>query len=210
MIVTKIEHQRRHPRRVDLYVDGALAFSLHRDILARQRISEGTEVSAPLLGELQRLEEFALAEERALRLLRHRLRSEHELTSRLLQEEFTPDAVAGTLGRLRSLGYIDDDRFARAYVHDRLLKRSVGRARLASELRRKGLPLPLITSVLDEEVSGSDEARRAEAEAAKALRRYRGDPRKRRDRLTRFLLGRGFGWETAAAAVKQLTGQGDD
>jgi regulatory protein len=210
MIVTKIESQRGNTRRINLYIDGELAFGLHRAILLGQRVREGAEVSAALLVRLQRLEELALAEQRATRLLNHRLRSEHELRTRLLQEEFTPAAVSETLDRLKSLGYVDDDRFARAFIHDRLLKRSVGRVRLANELRRKGLPGPLVASVLDEEVSATDELRRAETEGTKALRRYRGrrqdDARLQRDRLMRFLVNRGFGWDVAAAAVRRLTG----
>jgi regulatory protein len=50
----------------------------------------------------------------ALRLLRHRSRSRHELSLALARKGFEEAVVEATLHRLGELGYLDDARFARA------------------------------------------------------------------------------------------------
>ena len=76
MVVTKIERQKRHPQRVNIFLDDEFAFGIHDAVLVKAGIAKGDRLSEDDIARLQSLQETKLAMERALRLLSHRRRSE--------------------------------------------------------------------------------------------------------------------------------------
>ncbi len=100
---------------------------------------------------------FHKAKERALYLLEYRDYSKKELLDKLKKtnpEEFAQMAIE----YLEELGLIDDERFAKKYVHDLVhFKRFFGQ-RLKYELQRKGIDPVIIEEVLDDlEVEPTDQ-----------------------------------------------------
>lgn len=92
---------------------------------------------------------FHKAKERALYLLEYRDYSKKELFDKLKKtnpEEYAQMAIE----YLEELGLIDDERFAKKYVHDLVhFKRFFGQ-RLKYELQRKGIEPVIIEEVLDD------------------------------------------------------------
>jgi SOS response regulatory protein OraA/RecX len=88
--------------------------------------------------------------------------------------------------------------------------RGYGPARLAAELRTRGVPASLITAALSS-LDADGELERARATARRrlpALRGARGD--RAAGRLRDHLLRRGFGAGTAARVAREVLGIGDD
>ena len=142
----------------------------------------------------------------ALRLLRHRPRSEHELRQRLLDKEHTVDAADEALARLRVWGLVDDADFAAEWVRGRRRRRGRSRGALERELRDKGVAEPLIA----EAVSGIDESE--DRQQAVELVRTRlsrkpvgaasdADIQGERRRLVAFLARRGYPTGLAMSVV---------
>ena len=141
----------------------------------------------------------------ALRLLRHRPRSEHELRRRLLDKEHPVEAVDEALDRVRVWGLINDAEFAAEWVRGRRRRRGKSRGALERELRDKGVAEAHIAdAVADIDVS---EDRRQAAELVRArLARRRGGAGPRpeegeRRRLVAFLARRGYPTGLALAVV---------
>jgi regulatory protein len=95
-----------------------------------------------------------------LRYLAGRAHSRVELRRKLQRKGFPPEEVEGALARLRGLGYLDDDAFARGLVKRRSTSR--GPAALAAELAAKGIDRAGVAAAL----AGLD----AEAQLAAATR----------------------------------------
>jgi regulatory protein len=97
----------------------------------------------------------------ALDLLSHRARTRAELRRKLVSKGFRPARVDLCLDRLARRGLLDDRAVASAFVRDRIRHRPRGRARLAQELRAKGVPDSVareaVEAVLEEEAL-TDEA----------------------------------------------------
>ena len=156
---------------------------------------------------IQALEEVNLANERALRLLSHRLRSEKELRARLLEKEFTPAVIDGVIEHLRNIGMIDDAVFARTFVHDQQLRKPAGRKHLQHQLLLKGVAKRIVENVLDEELPKSEEQSLALTAAMKHVKRHRVksvDPAKQRQQLTHYLMRRGFSWAIISPVLKKI------
>ena len=209
MIVTKIERQKRDPHRFSIYIDGEFTFGVHEDVLVRFGLRKGDALGNETIKSIQSSEELSLARQKALRLIHYRLRSEQELRTRLLEQEFDPGTVTHAIEQLRSIGIVDDEKFARAYVHDIHLRKPAGRRLVLQLLRLKGVPQGIIRKILDEPADGASEQDLALEAAKKVLKRISGsrktiERQKQQQRVARFLARRGFGWETISPVLRKL------
>lgn len=188
-------------RRVTVLVDGRPLLSLSPQVVAEAGLHPDDEISPERLTEIQaaQLRQDALAW--ALRLLAYRPRSQAELRQRLARRG-VPDAVAEeTLERLRSLGLVDDEAFARSWVEVRQQRSPRSRRLLGLELRAKGVEREVRSRVLAQ-TDDDDAAYRAALRRARSLAAL-PYPEFRR-RLGDLLLRRGFSYETVQRTVRRL------
>ncbi len=146
------------------------------------------------------------ARERCLRLLSRRPHSMGELRERLQAAGVEGRAIEEVLSGLEQAGLVDDEDFARSWVASRKAAGGTGRRKLRWELRRKGVDHELVERILDEELDQETELRAAVALAQKRVV-GRGADREVLSRLRRYLLGRGFGFETVDSALAKIAEQ---
>lgn len=198
MIISSIE--KRRGRRVDVYVDGRLALTIAADFAAERGLRAGATITPDELSALAEEGARRGALEAGLRLLSYRLRSEEELRGRLADKRYDEKAIESALARLRELGYLDDEVFARYWAETRQAQRPRSRRLLASELRRRGIDKETAEQAT-EDVSDDDAAYVA---ASGRLRALRGQEyRAFRERLGRFLTSRGFGYGVARQVIER-------
>jgi regulatory protein len=118
----------------------------------------------------------------ALRILGYRFNSEAELRRKLAAKRFDEATIAETLARLRAEKWLDDERFAAAYVRTRVLK-GIGRLRIRRELIAAGVDDDVAERAVREH-AGEGEEERLRAAYEKLARRV-GDPQKIAARLLR-------------------------
>lgn len=146
------------------------------------------------------------AREKCLRLLSRRPYSRGELRERLQTTGMAGPAIEEVLAGLEQAGLLDDEDFARSWVASRKAAGGAGRRKLRWELRRKGVDRQLVERILDEELDEETELRAAVALAQKRVA-GRGADREVLSRLRRYLLGRGFGFETVDSALAKIAEQ---
>lgn len=149
------------------------------------------------------------ARETCLRLLSRRPRSKAELRERLRTGGFEGRLIEEVLAGLEQAGLVDDEDFARSWIASRKAAGGTGRRKLRWELGRKGVARELAERVLAEELDEETELRAAADLARKRLRAGTADPREL-SRLRRYLLARGFGFETVDSAVEAAARQKGD
>jgi len=209
MIVTRIERQRRRRNRVNLFLDGEFAFGLHEDTIAKAKIRVGDELDPSTIGIIKSHEETKLARDNAFRLLSHRMRSEKELRFTLLEREFDPTIVDNVLLELQTKGYLDDRKFAEAFIRDARLRKPAGTAMLFQKLRLKGLDRALIMEALGDLMPTDTEQELAYTSAMKLLKRIRTSRKpvpqeKEKQRLSHYLAQRGFPWSTIRPVLRKV------
>lgn len=138
------------------------------------------------------------------------------MRERLGRREYAEPEVEEAVGRLRDRGYLDDGALAKALAASRAAGRLHGPNRVADYLRRRRLPPDLVRSAVEEAFPGGAETELAKQAAARLASSRatapaipgpedgyarRREERKQRERLLRRLVGRGFTWEAALAAV---------
>jgi regulatory protein len=125
--------------------------------------------------------------------LARRALSALELRRRLARHGYGGEEIAAVEARLKALRYLDDLDFARSWARSRSQRRSLGPARLAQELRGKGIAEPDIMLALNELLTERDARAVAEEAAARKLKTLRGlPPEAARRRLAAHLERQGF------------------
>ncbi|HEX7191828.1 MAG TPA: regulatory protein RecX [Thermoanaerobaculia bacterium] len=134
----------------------------------------------------------------ALRILQYRFNSEHELRRKLAAKRFDDAAIDAAIERLREEKWIDDERFAGAYVRTRAAKK-IGPARIKRELFAAGVDRDTadraLAENLDDQRTADDLAAVAEKRRRLMIRRH-GDDYVRstegKSRLAAYLIHQGY------------------
>ena len=197
--ITALRLHKRNRQRVEVYLDGQRAFTL--TLMEAARLRRGQSLSDEEIVALQASDAQERAHEDALRYLSFRARSAAEIERYLAGREYSPEAIAAEVQRLRESGLVDDAAFARIWVDEREKFRPRGPRALRRELRQKGLDEETITQAItgvDAEVSAYEAAR------SRAARLGGSDYWQFRQRLGAFLARRGFDYDVVRAVVDRL------
>ncbi|HEY2321218.1 MAG TPA: regulatory protein RecX [Thermoanaerobaculia bacterium] len=149
----------------------------------------------------------------ALRILQYRFNSEHELRRKLAAKRFEDAEIDAAIERLRDEKWIDDERFAGAYVRTRTSKR-IGPARIKRELSAAGVDRATADRALeqnrDDERADSDLAAIAQKRCRVMIRRHGEEyvrSREGKSRLAAYLIQQGYPVDRVRELV-QRTGSG--
>lgn len=101
--------------------------------------------------------------EESIKMLKYRERSRYEIETRLKQKSFPPRDIEEAVERLTFLGYLDDQRFAEAWIRNRNQTKPMGKHRLRNELKEKGVPADIIEDKIADFLKEYDERKLAES-----------------------------------------------
>lgn len=140
-----------------------------------------------------------------LYLLKRRLYSEAELTVRLRRRQVEPAEIEAVIGELKTVGLIDDQRYAKVFVEERTRLNPMGKRRIYFELIKRGIAKELAK----EAIEGIDEAELVEALRDRIKHRWErleGEEWAKKQKLLRFLASRGVGYGQAKELVEEVLG----
>ena len=142
------------------------------------------------------------AMEKAMRLLSRRALSERELLNKLCAAGYPFREARDAVAECRKRGYVNDEAFAADYT-ELLAGRCLGGRRIRLALRKRGIPAERQDEPL--EAAAETEAERASEALAYKLRLLarETDPRRKREKAFRFLIGRGFSCESCRTALER-------
>lgn len=134
-------------------------------------------------------------------------RSEHctsEVFEKLKLWGLQEEDAAPVIEKLTKEKYIDDERFARAYVKDKFRFNHWGKQKIAFMLRAKNISPEIQEQAFEEiqEEKYSDELQRLLTDKERSIKAK--DKYDKRNKLMRFALGRGFESAEIYAAFKAL------
>ena len=207
--VTRLMAQQKNPNRVSVFIDGAFAFGVHVDLIVEFGLHKGKVLDVETQQEIVSADRVRAARETALGYLGYGARTEREVRQKLIRSGFDDYVAEDTVARLRELGYLDDAAYARSYVQARFRNRGYGPGRLRGDLLRRGIAAALIDAVLEDLTEEEDMLAAARRHAEKRWPRLSGEPdaRKRRKKLSDYLVRRGFSYETARCIIDELENQ---
>jgi regulatory protein len=197
--VTAITRQKRNKERVNIFIDGAYAFSLAEITAAWLKI--GQELTPEDIARLDAEDAVEKAKQSAYRYLSYRPRSTAEVRENLLKKEYDETIVEQVLTRLTELNLLNDQEFARFWIEQRETFKPRSQMALRQELYQKGIS----REIIDAAVAGVDELAAAQKAAENKAQRWIQLPKETFfTKMSGFLQRRGFDYAITKTVTKEL------
>ncbi|HEY5549992.1 MAG TPA: RecX family transcriptional regulator [Candidatus Saccharimonadales bacterium] len=190
MKITVIKQQAKNPERVSVFVDGKYEFSLSFDELLQQKLKNGYELEKADIKRLKKISADGKLRLRAVEWLLNRPHSTREFHDYLYRKKAEPELIDAFIKDFSARGYLDDHKFGIWFI-ELQKRRSKSNRALRAELFKKGLGRELIDELLSGESGDEAERLKALIEKKRKLLRFRNDPQK----LAQYLTRQGFSWQ---------------
>ncbi|MCY3712384.1 MAG: RecX family transcriptional regulator [Gemmatimonadetes bacterium] len=175
-------------------IDGERTLTITEETFLRFGLFDGQAMDPDRLQEMELADGVSRAMTEAHRLIDYRMRTRRELAVKLKAKGRPNEVIDQVLDRLEHAGLIDDGRFARLWIEERLRRKPAGLSLLRRELRQKGIDAEIVDTALEESASRDEETERAyEALRRQSYRYARLDRDAAHRRMVAFLGRRGFG-----------------
>lgn len=202
MKVTKIEQQKNNKDRWSIFLDGEFAFGINGEEVLAFKLYTGKDINPEELKKMIIEKDYSKAKDIALNFLSYRARSEKELRNKLISKEYDEEIIDRVVDFLKKYEYINDEKFAKSYIRDRIRLKPVGRKKLFYDLRQKGIKSGIIDHVLDN--MDLNEVNNAEKLIKKKISNRDELDLKKKQKIYQFLLGKGFSYDTIRKAFEMF------
>lgn len=147
MVVTQLEDLEKSKVRV--YIDDEYAFLLYRKDIEEFGLKEGNEIIYDVYEKILTDTIYRRAKQKALAILKFMDRTELELRRKLSDAEYPEKIIDRTISYVIEYGYLNDERYALAYIRARMNTKS--KLVIRTELLQKGISKDLTERILEEE-----------------------------------------------------------
>jgi regulatory protein len=159
-----------------------------------------------MFGKPRKLETEAELYDVAVRALKRRALSVHEMKQKLERRSDNKLLVQVVMARLKENGQIDDARYAKQFARQRTESRKQGKFRIARDLRSRGVPDRHIDSALEAASAETDETALIRQRIERKLKFLRGEIDDRKiASLYRSLLRAGFSADAIRRELRSMT-----
>lgn len=139
------------------------------------------------------------------KLYRHRPRSRQEAVTRLQGQGYCQETIDKVLQWAEGLDLIDDEKFARLWIEDRLQNKPKGRSGIYKELLDKAVPRDVARQALDDKFEEVNQGELCRQLAQERLNRYQGEEKRAQYRkVSNFLSRRGFSKSLIHPILREL------
>jgi len=201
--ITRLTAQKKHPHRYNCFLDNDERITITDDMIIRFHLASGSELSETELQRLRDEADLVFTREKALELLSLREHAAGELMTKLLQKGYKKKHIQDVINYLRGKNYLNDTRFADMYAAELIDKKHEGPAKVKERLIRRGIPAETIRDIM----ANYDKARQfanCRYHYEKKIGSLTGtEPDAIRQKMIRFLQGKGFGWQIILAVLEE-------
>ena len=203
MKITKIVAQKKDKHRYNIFLDGSFAFGLYEDSVLKYGLRTEDELDEKKIKEMREFDEFGYGKKAAYSFLAYKPRSKKELVKKLRQKKVSDSIIDDIIELLEKQKYLDDKTYAKSYLEDKLNSKPIGRRLAKLKLFEKGIDKELIEKTIDENYSEDKEFELAAKLMEKFEKKVKHkDPADKRNKCYRYLISKGFDYETAGRVLK--------
>lgn len=198
--ITSIKPQKKG-NRVNIYLDGKFSFGLDLENYMKLGLKIDQELDESEVAEIVKKGEFQKTSDKLLNFAMLRPRSKREITQWLRRKKVNETIHEDLFNRLKRLELLDDEKFAKWWVEQRLTFRKKSKKEIQFELRVKGISSEIIKNVLDEVVIDEEKIAK-ELIKQKKYKWERFEKKIREQKMKEYLMRKGFGWNIVSKVVK--------
>ena len=207
--ITKITQQKKLRERFNLFIDGKFELGVDGSLIVKYDIKVGDEYTEELKLDLENDDRIEMAYTGLLNFIAFRERCEYEVNQWLYKKKYR-DLSYELITRLKERNYLNDERFARLFIRDRVKIKGFGPIRLRHELSAKRISKQMIESEIEAIRDDYDFNQMAHDLASRKLEHIQKPTYKDKKRLWSLLQRRGFEGPSISFALQSYTFINDD
>jgi len=208
--ITKIEYQKKNKERFNIYIDDEYGFAVDISILIKYSLKKGMELDDALIDEILLSEEEISVYNYGISVLSRYFKSEYELRLKMKDKGFKPQLIDNAISTLKERKYLDDERYCEMFIKDKINISKYGVRKIKEALYHKGIDKEIIEEKIKSISAESEEERALLLGEKKLLNIKENDNRKKMSKLSNYLLGKGFEYETVNKTLKKLLNADND
>lgn len=151
MQIVKYEFTKKN--KYNVYLSNGEVLNLQEQVITENELLLKKEMSQELYNKLVRDNKIYELMEMAVKYISIRLRSIKEIKDYLLKKGGSNNEVEDAVQRLIESGYLDDDRFTKAFIKDKLKFTTIGDYKIKMQLNKLGVS----TSIIEDNMNKIDE-----------------------------------------------------
>ena len=201
--ITSIEPQVKDKTRCSVYVDGRFYCGIKLEVAIKYHLKAGMQIEKNKLDEIQLATEKSQALDKAMTHISATMKTKKQIRDFLAKKGYTDAVASYVMERLEDYKLADDEAYCRAYVNS---VKGKGKRALEVDLIKRGAEKSAISSALEEVEEDSSEALRI-------LEKYLRGKEQTKENLYKgykYLLSKGFSYDTAKSAVDNLGNGNED
>lgn len=190
-------------------LDDDFVTDLDAEVAVRFRLSRGMEISADLLSEICRENEYLLARRKLINYLALRKKTTSDVVKYLKRAGFSNGAIDAATANAKNLGYLDDRDYAEAFVRTRVKAGAKGPRVVSKELQAKGIAPDEARKAVEAMAAPENQLEAARRVAAKKYPSLKDDTNlvKSSRRMSQHLARRGFDQEICEQVTREFFGE---
>lgn len=197
--ITDIQIQKRNKQRANLYLDGQFAFGVEMLVVMQLGLKIGAEVSQEKINQAVLDSDKSVAFDKAMNYLSRSMKTVKQMRQYLRDKGFLPQAVDYVVDKLQQYKYLNDEQYAQLYAKQSAT--SKGQRRICMELAQKGISQQTIQQNVDIDEQSQ---RQSATNLANKYMKNKTPSAKTLANLQRYLLYRGFDYDTVNGVVKSF------
>ena len=201
--ITAITQQKKLKDRFSVFVDGKFELGLAGSLITKYDIKVGDVYTDKLKGDLENDDFSEMAYTRLLNYLAYRERCEYEVNQWLFRKGYQ-DLKDDLVARLKDHDYLNDARYARLFIRDRVKLKGWGPIRLRHELNSKRIDKGIIDVEIESIKDDSDFDQLALDLVLRKTKNLAAPNFNDKKRLWSLLKRHGFETSTINAALSQI------
>ncbi|MGN1342125.1 MAG: regulatory protein RecX [Bacilli bacterium] len=147
MQIVKYEFTKKN--KYNVYLSNGEVLNLQEQVITENELLLKKEISQELYNKLVRDNKIYELMEMAVKYISIRLRSIKEIKDYLLKKGGSNNEVEDAVQRLIESGYLDDDRFTKAFIKDKLKFTTIGDYKIKMQLNNLGVSSSIIEDNMD-------------------------------------------------------------
>ncbi len=202
--ITEISVQKKNKNRCNIYIDNIFAFGVSNELIYKENLKVGMIIDEEKLKKIAYEENLINCKETALKIIERSYKTKKEMEKRLLEKGYNLEEINETLKFLERYNFINDESYTKAFIKNKT--KTQGKQKIKYALKNKGVS----EEIIEEELSNLDMKKEKEKANILALKKYNilikreNHKYKIKEKIIRFLISRGYNYEVAKDAVKEM------
>ncbi len=202
--ITGITQQKKLRERFSIFVDGKFEMGVDGSLVVKYDLKIGDSFTPELQHDLENDDRVEMAYLGALNFIAFRERCENEVHEWLFKKKFI-DLEDEIITRLKDRNYLNDERFARLFIRDRVKIKGWGPIKLRHELNSKRIAKNITENEIEEIREEFDFNEMALDFAHRKLKNIERPTIKDKKRVWAFLQRKGFEGPSISQALSEFT-----